>query len=122
MVTRVGYLCSIHSIGIIIPRTTKPRRPKLPAGKFRTGHGYVMVWTEPRFPGSRPHGSGWAILEHHKVMGEMIGRALLPGESVKFINDVRGDSRPENLELWRDGKPVADQVKWAKQIISWYDD
>lgn len=65
------------------------------------------------------------ILEHVKVMSEVLGRPLLPGENVHHINGVRDDNRPENLELWVTSQPSgqrpADLVAWAKVILDRYD-
>lgn len=120
-VARASGLCVYHEPSVWrAQRTVKPRRAKLPKGKFRTGHGYVMLWTEPRFPGSAPYGAGWAILEHRLVMGEVIGRALFADEQARHINRVRDDNAPSNLELLLDGKPAVDQLAWARKIVARY--
>jgi hypothetical protein len=59
---------------------------------------------------------GTQILEHRKVMQDVLGRALLPEETVHHLNGIRTDNRPENLELWvgtRSGQRVADLVAFV---------
>lgn len=55
---------------------------------WRTPDGYILVYRD-----------GQEILEHRYVMGQIIGRKLLPGEDVHHRNKQRDDNRPENLEL-----------------------
>lgn len=63
--------------------------------------------------------------EHSVVMESVIGRSLLPEETVHHKNGQRDDNRPENLELWSTSQPpgqrVADKVEWARQILALYE-
>jgi len=66
------------------------------------------------------------IREHRLVMEGVIGRYLLPNETVHHKNAVRDDNRPENLELrvTKDppGARIPDLVNWAREIIATYGD
>lgn len=82
--------------------------------------GYVMRFE----PGSLHCGKNGLVYQHRYVMGEHIGRPLLPTENVHHKNGDRADNRLENLELWSKSQPagqrVADKVKWAREIIDLY--
>jgi len=72
-----------------------------------------------------PNGTKVGVPEHRIVMERTLGRELLPGENVHHVNGVRGDNRPENLELWSHSQPsgqrVCDKVEWAKQLLALYE-
>jgi HNH endonuclease len=60
---------------------------------------------------------GKSVMEHRHVMEQILGRPLLPNESVHHKNGHRSDNKPANLELWarkhRSGQRVSDKVKDA---------
>jgi HNH endonuclease len=67
---------------------------------------------------------GREIPEHRYVMSQMLGRPLLPSETVHHRNGRRDDNRPENLELWSTSQPagqrIHDKVTWALEILDLY--
>lgn len=84
--------------------------PATPPQPRRITNGYVFVYGKA---------------EHRLVLERMLGRPLIPGETVHHKNGVRDDNRPENLELWSKSQPagqrVADKVAWAREILALYD-
>jgi len=64
-------------------------------GWVTTSKGYIAL-RDPDHPMADKTGY---VLEHRAVVAERIGRTLEPFEVVHHINGVRGDNRPENLEL-----------------------
>lgn len=89
-------------------------------GWYRHSTGYIVV-PAPAWYGRKP---GASVMQHVLVMAEHIGRPLEPFETVHHKNGVRDDNRLENLQLWSGQHPagarVADQIKWAKEIIERY--
>lgn len=83
--------------------------------------GYAFITGLYDHPNANNRGQ---VLEHVKVMSEMLGRPLCDGENVHHINGVRDDNRPENLELWVISQPAGqrpdDLVAWAYEIIERY--
>jgi hypothetical protein len=84
----------------------------------RNGYRHVLA---PDEPGAAKNGY---IAEHRLVMQRLLGRSLLPDETVHHKNGVRDDNRPENLELWVSSHPggqrVEDLVTWAREVLERY--
>ena len=95
--------------------------PRWTGGRLCDRHGYIRI----RALGHPNVASNGYVLEHVKVMGEMVGRPLTRGETVHHRNGVRHDNRPENLELWASnhcsGQRVVDLVAHAKEVLAKYD-
>jgi hypothetical protein len=93
-------LCAMHYQRLNLSGDTgegaRRRRLRGTGTRFTTSDGYVKV-QEP---------GGEEIFEHRVVMEAMLGRPMLPVETVHHRNGIRHDNRPENLELW---------VGWGKQ-------
>lgn len=125
----------------------KPRAQKAfcsgHAARYERGQNMNAPWrgdADPRDPGTwnrAVSSSGYVVLstavggvkrqvaEHRWIMEQLIGRELLPEESVHHINGVRDDNRIENLELWSSSHPsgqrVVDKLAWAKSILALYE-
>lgn len=64
------------------------------------------------------------MLEHRYIMEQILGRPLLPTESIHHANGCRQDNRPENLELWDRSQPagqrVSDKIIYALELLKTY--
>lgn len=114
-VTRVKGLCNAHYLRK--KRLGDPTVPKkyAPAGSgHKTAMGYRKIYVE----------DGRHILEHRYVMEKIIGRKLLPTESVHHLNGDKSDNKPSNLEMWNRTQPagqrVEDKVSWAIDLLKLY--
>lgn len=89
-------------------------------GRTVNQDGYVLL-REKTHPNATKKG---LVFEHVKVMSAMIGRPLLPGETVHHLNGVRDDNRPENLELWSSNHPkgqrIVNKIEWCLQFLRQY--
>lgn len=91
------------------------KRLRAPAGSgHTTKRGYREITV-----------NGVTVREHRYVMEQILGRPLLPGETVHHKNGNRSDNRPDNLELWvtspRYGQRVKDVLAWAREVVDRYD-
>lgn len=111
-------LCKLHYVRkrLTGKLTAKPKRAE-GTGRINSD-GYVSVVC-PDHPRAGTQGY---VLEHILVMGQMLGRHLVEGETVHHKNGDRTDNRPENLELWatshRSGQRVKDRIAFYIDFLS----
>jgi hypothetical protein len=65
------------------------------------------------------------IMQHRKVMAEVIGRPLFPNETPHHVNGNRQDNSVENLELWVSSQPKGQRAKdllaYGRELVSLYE-
>lgn len=80
-------------------RERSGRRPVAWERAYGTDRGGYVWVKDPAHPNATPAGM---VLEHVRVMVDIIGRPLVAPECVHHVNGVRHDNRPENLVLCAD--------------------
>lgn len=75
--------------------------PNFKAGRYATSEGYVRVLLDPSDPLISMADNKRYVLEHRLVMARLIGRPLLPDESVHHIDGDRRNNTAGNLQLRR---------------------
>jgi len=95
--------CSRYCSGNGVKRVGRPGKRPGPlshcwrGGRTITKAGYVMIWA-PDHPTCQ-HKTKKYVLEHRLVMEEMLGRLMLPSETVHHKDGNRQNNDPANLEL-----------------------
>ena len=90
-------------------------------GRIIDANGYIMIY-KPDHSNTTKKGY---IGEHRFVMSKHLKRPLNEFENVHHKNGNRQDNRISKLELWNTmqpaGQKIEDKIKYAKKIISIYE-
>ncbi|MBM3708448.1 MAG: hypothetical protein FJW69_08980 [Actinobacteria bacterium] len=59
------------------------------------------------------------IMEHRKIMAEILGRNLLPNEIIHHKNGIKNDNHPDNLVLMKENfhNRITAKKSWKKKKI-----
>ena len=98
-------------------KTTGTSSVNWKGGRSIDHSGYVLIYC-PDDPLANARGH---IQEHRLIMEEVMGRRLLPNETVHHKNGIRRDNRPENLELWGSAHPSGQRYEniETKDLRAW---
>jgi hypothetical protein len=97
--------------------TNNPASRKSTGGRIINNSGYIELF-KPEHPYSgrvqQPtkrtrRSAGW-VLEHRYVLEQLLGRTLLPTETVHHKDGNRAHNDPSNLELWVKPQPTGVRV------------
>lgn len=91
----------IRSRGAMSERQYGSNNPNFQTGAYVNSDGYRRVLVLPDDPMVEMTDSHRYVLEHRLVMARMIGRPLLPDETVHHIDGDRLNNDPSNLQLRR---------------------
>ena len=118
MLTRIRNAQMAEKANVAMPSS----KLKVAIAKVLKDEGYVEVY-RPEHPDSKSNGY---IKEHRLVMETLIGRRLLPEETVHHKDGNRRNNSEDNLELWSSAHPrgqrVIDKIEWAKELLELYKD
>jgi hypothetical protein len=95
---------------------TSRRRPVGPnhgswrGGRIKMDGGYVGIQVGPDHELASMRNRMGYVSEHRLVMARKLGHALKRTDVVHYINGVRDDNRPENLELWTGHHPRGSRI------------
>lgn len=98
-----------HLVTLAVINKRRRRHAPGRTDKYRIDRNGYIYLRRPDHPDANSDGY---IAEHRLLMGEHLGRPILPSEDVHHVNEIVDDNRPKNFEVLTRSEHMKRHAQW----------